>query len=52
MQEDFDEFCDPDNPRIIKYEQVMDAADRLRPFIINTPCMVRKQDLDHVILML
>ncbi|XP_028033848.1 uncharacterized protein LOC114245774 [Bombyx mandarina] len=37
--EDFDEFCDPENPRPIKYDEVKDALERLSPFITKTPCM-------------
>ncbi|KAJ0173578.1 hypothetical protein K1T71_010727 [Dendrolimus kikuchii] len=37
--EDFDEFCDPDNPRIIQYQEVLDAADRLQGHGLNTPCL-------------
>ncbi|XP_072929811.1 L-threonine ammonia-lyase-like [Epargyreus clarus] len=37
--EDFDEFCDPENPRTITYEDVTDALHRVRPFIPVTPCI-------------
>ncbi|KAJ8714082.1 hypothetical protein PYW08_007702 [Mythimna loreyi] len=37
--EDFDENCDCDNPKIVKYEDVVDAAVRTRQYIINTPVM-------------
>ncbi|KOB70556.1 Threonine dehydratase/deaminase, partial [Operophtera brumata] len=40
LQDDFDEFCDPENPRIIKLQDVKKAAERLGPFIVNTPCML------------
>ncbi|XP_045776864.1 L-threonine ammonia-lyase-like [Maniola jurtina] len=36
-QEDFDEFCDPENPRIIKYDDIVDATKRIRKFISPTP---------------
>ncbi|CAH0728494.1 unnamed protein product, partial [Brenthis ino] len=38
--EDFDEFSDPGNPRIIKYEDVVEAAKRVKNFISPTPCVV------------
>ncbi|XP_026494237.1 L-threonine ammonia-lyase-like [Vanessa tameamea] len=36
--EDFDELCDPDNPQIIKYEDVLEASKRIKNFIKPTPC--------------
>ncbi|KAJ8723862.1 hypothetical protein PYW07_007842 [Mythimna separata] len=44
--EDFDENCDPECPRILRYEDVMDAATRTRPFIINTPVMAAHTQKD------
>ncbi|CAG4954089.1 unnamed protein product [Parnassius apollo] len=38
INEDFDELCDPENPKKIKYEDVVDAASRSRPLITVTPC--------------
>ncbi|XP_075982913.1 L-threonine ammonia-lyase-like isoform X2 [Anticarsia gemmatalis] len=35
----FDEFCDPDNPRLIKYDDVVEAAQRIKPLIPTTPCL-------------
>ncbi|XP_049877863.1 L-threonine ammonia-lyase-like [Pectinophora gossypiella] len=31
--EDFDEFCDPDNPKILKYEEVSEASALINPYI-------------------
>ncbi|XP_037294109.1 L-threonine ammonia-lyase isoform X2 [Manduca sexta] len=47
--EDFDEFCDPENPRTIKYEDVVDAADRIRPYILKTPCFPSHHQKDFSI---
>ncbi|XP_053614044.1 uncharacterized protein LOC128677320 [Plodia interpunctella] len=37
--EDYDEFCDPDRPRLIKMEDVTSAADRIREHVNYTPCV-------------
>ncbi|XP_026742976.1 uncharacterized protein LOC113504747 [Trichoplusia ni] len=37
--DDFDEYCDPENPKILKYEEIVEAAERIRPHIINTPVL-------------
>ncbi|XP_045453269.1 L-threonine ammonia-lyase-like [Melitaea cinxia] len=37
--EDFDELCDPENPQIIKYEDILEAAKRIKKFITPTPCL-------------
>ncbi|XP_023934766.1 L-threonine ammonia-lyase [Bicyclus anynana] len=36
-QVDFDEFCDPENPKIIKYEDIVEATKRVRKYIAPTP---------------
>ncbi|KAL0819572.1 hypothetical protein ABMA28_007663 [Loxostege sticticalis] len=46
--EDFDEYCDPENPRPIKYADVMDAANRLKPHILNAPCVPSNQQREFV----
>ncbi|CAH2231689.1 jg2347 [Pararge aegeria aegeria] len=40
-QEDFDEFCDPENPKIIKYEDIVEATKRVRKHIVATPIVER-----------
>ncbi|XP_075982836.1 L-threonine ammonia-lyase-like [Anticarsia gemmatalis] len=35
---EFDEFCDPDNPRKIKYDDILAASRRIMGTIIRTPC--------------
>ncbi|XP_041969457.1 L-threonine ammonia-lyase-like isoform X2 [Aricia agestis] len=39
MNKDFDEFCDPLNPRTITYEDVLSATQRIRKHIEPTPCI-------------
>lgn len=39
-QEDFDEFCDPEKPKIIKYEDIVEATKRVRKHIAPTPMIV------------
>ncbi|KAM3960463.1 L-threonine ammonia-lyase-like [Aphomia sociella] len=46
--EDFDEFCDPENPREIKYQDVMEAAGRIKPHVIYTPCLASHFQKDFV----
>ncbi|CAH2045234.1 unnamed protein product, partial [Iphiclides podalirius] len=36
--EDYDELCDPDNPRQIKYEEIVSAFNQSKAFINQTPC--------------
>ncbi|CAH4036865.1 L-threonine ammonia-lyase-like [Pieris brassicae] len=35
--EDFDEFCDPDNPITITYDDALDAMQRIRKYMPETP---------------
>ncbi|XP_041969334.1 L-threonine ammonia-lyase-like [Aricia agestis] len=35
---DFDPFCDPDNPRTIKYESILAASKRMEGYVLRTPC--------------
>lgn len=37
---EFDEFCDPDNPRKIKYDDILAASRRIAGTVIKTPCTV------------
>ena len=39
-QEDFDEFCDPANPKVIQYDNVVEAMKHVRDFMPPTPCLV------------
>ena len=36
-----DPWCDPDNPRIVGFEDITAASFRIRGGIIKTPCDVR-----------
>ncbi|KAL4702037.1 hypothetical protein ACJJTC_012485 [Scirpophaga incertulas] len=47
--EDFDEFCDPKNPRDIKQPDVEDAAQRLKAHIVNSPCVPSRFQREFVI---
>ncbi|XP_022116547.1 L-threonine ammonia-lyase-like [Pieris rapae] len=40
MQDDveFDEFCDPNNPRKIKYDDILAASKRIAGFVVKTSC--------------
>lgn len=40
MQDDlqFDEFCDPNNPRKIKYDDILAASRRIVGAVVRTPC--------------
>lgn len=40
LQEDFDEFCDPDNPITITYDDALDAMQRIRKYMPETPYVV------------
>ncbi|XP_065582889.1 L-threonine ammonia-lyase-like isoform X2 [Artemia franciscana] len=35
----FDPACDPENPKVVKYEDVAAAAYKIKSGVINTPCM-------------
>ncbi|XP_026742986.1 uncharacterized protein LOC113506710 [Trichoplusia ni] len=35
---EYDEFCDPDNPRKVKYEDILAASKRILGQIVRTPC--------------
>ncbi|XP_045453268.1 L-threonine ammonia-lyase-like [Melitaea cinxia] len=35
---EFDEFCDPENPRKIKYDDILAASRRIAGTVIKTPC--------------
>ncbi|KAH9639289.1 hypothetical protein HF086_014153 [Spodoptera exigua] len=39
--EDCDECCDPENPKIIQYDDIVDATQRIRPYVANTPIVGR-----------
>ncbi|RVE50059.1 hypothetical protein evm_005265 [Chilo suppressalis] len=46
--EDFDEFCDPENPKTINQSDIQDAANRLKPYILKTPCVPSHYQRDFV----
>lgn len=37
----FDEWCDPNNPRILRFEEIAAAAYRIKYGVEKTPCPVR-----------
>ncbi|XP_013171038.1 PREDICTED: L-threonine ammonia-lyase-like [Papilio xuthus] len=36
--EDYDQFCDPENPKKINFEDIVEACEASRPFMPITPC--------------
>ena len=36
-----DEFCDPDNPVVVQFQEVSAAAYKIKSGIERTPCQVR-----------
>lgn len=37
--EDYDEWCNPEYPRTLSYDDVVAAATTIKPFVLNTPCV-------------
>ncbi|XP_038206896.1 L-threonine ammonia-lyase-like [Zerene cesonia] len=44
--EDFDEFCDPDNPRTITYDDAVNAQGRIRKYMPETPYTISHKQRD------